>query len=107
MVLSNMSHTSPIAYSTDRIDAAAVGTALTRLGLSVLALTVPVVAGAFAGLLATAGSPEAGMALALRALDGPLFSGVGLAWLFHVATLVGLCGCWLFGAGLLLEGLSD
>jgi len=102
-----MSHTCSTAHPTDRLDVAAVGTALTWLGLGVLALTGPVAAGALVGLLATAGSPAAGMGLALRALDGPLLGGSGLPRLFHVATLAALCGCWLFGAGLLLEGLFD
>ncbi|MDS0283555.1 hypothetical protein [Haloarcula onubensis] len=100
-----MAHGGSAARPTGRLDPALVGTVLLRLGLGIVALTVPVAAGALAGLLATAASPAGGVALAMRAMDAPLLGGVGLAWLVHVATLTALCGCWLLGAGLLLAGL--
>ena len=102
-----MAHSGSTVRPAGRLDPATVGAALTWLGLGVVALTVPVVAGAFVGLLVTAGSPAVGMALAMGALDGPLLGGSGLPRLFHAATFAGLCGCWLLGAGLLLEGLFD
>ena len=95
------------AHTTGRFDPAFVGAVLTRVGLALLALTVPVVVGVFAGLLLTVGSPAAGVAHALQAMDGPLLGGFGPGWLFHVSTLTLLCGCWLLGAGLLLSGLFD
>ena len=102
-----MAHSETTERDTGRFDPALVGAVLTRLGLATLALAVPVAAGAFVGVVGTAGSPAAGVALALRAMEGPLLGDGGVAWLFHVATLVALCGCWLLGAGLLLEGLFD
>ncbi len=102
-----MAHSGSTVRQAGRLDPAFVGVVLTRLGAYILALTLPVVAGAFAGLFLTAGSPAVGVAHALAAMDGPLLGGFGLAWLFHVATLAGLCGCWVLGAGLLLSGLYD
>ena len=102
-----MAHRGFAVRPDDRSGPAFVGAVLVRLGLAALALTLPAVAGTFAGLVATAGSPAAGAALALGAMDGPLLGGAGLRWLFHVSTFAGLCGCWLLGAGLLLDGLFD
>jgi len=102
-----MAHSDSTARSTGRLDPAVVGGVLARLGVVVLALAVPVAAAALAGLLATTDPPAAGVAVALGAMDGPLLGGTGLPWLFHVAALAGLCGCWFLGAGLLLEGLFD
>jgi|GEM_PF-2494902 len=102
-----MAHSGSTARPTGRLDPSRVGGTLTWLGLGVIALTLPVATGALAGLLTSAGSPAAGVAVALGAMDGPLLGATGLPWLFHVATLTGLCGCWLLGAGLLLSGLYD
>ncbi|MBX0287411.1 hypothetical protein [Haloarcula salinisoli] len=102
-----MAHSGSTTRQAGRLDPAFVGLVLTRLGAGIIALTLPVATGAFAGVLLTAGSPAVGVALALQAMDGSLLGGFGLAWLFHVATLAGLCGCWVLGAGLLLSGLYD
>ena len=102
-----MAHSGPTTPFAGRLDPAFAGAVLTRLGLAVVGLALPVAAATFAGLLATASSPAAGTTLALRAIDGPLLGGFGLARLFHLAILGGLCGCWLLGAGLLLSGLYD
>lgn len=102
-----MAYSGSTARPAGRPDPALVGVVLTWLGLWTLALALPVVVGALAGLFATAGSLAAGVALALRAMAGPILGGFGPLWLFHVATLALLCGCWLLGAGLLLEGLFD
>ena len=107
LVNANMAHGGPTAGWTGGLDPATIGNVLARVGLAVLALTVPVVAGAGAGLFAAVGSPTVGVARAVAAMDGPLLDGFGLPWLFHVAALSGLCGCWLLGAGLLLTGLFD
>jgi len=98
-----MKHGRAAVLTAGHVDPAVAGAVLTRLGLAVVALTLPAAAGAFAGLLANTGSPAA----AVAAMNGPLLGGGGLPWLFHVAALVLLCGCWLLGAGLLLDGLFD
>ncbi|MDS0259492.1 hypothetical protein NDI56_08810 [Haloarcula sp. S1CR25-12] len=102
-----MAHRGSTVRATGRLDPATVGTVLTRVGLALIAVTVPLVAGAAAGLVTEAGSPAVAVAVTTHAMDGPLFAGFGLRWLFHVATLALLSGCWLLGAGLVLDGLFD
>jgi hypothetical protein len=102
-----MSHSNSTALAIGPPDPATVGTVLTRLGLGLVAVTVPLVAGAGAGLLANAGSLAVAMAIVVRAMETPLVGGSGLPWLFRLATLTLLSGCWILGAGLVADGLSD
>jgi len=83
-----------------------LSTLLTWLGLVVVTLTGPLLAGTAAGLVTAAGSPAAALQVAGRAVAGPLLAGAGLPWAFHVAVLVFACGCWVLGAGLVLDGLD-
>jgi len=102
-----MAHGGSATRSPGRFDPAVLGSVLTRLGLGLLVLALPVGAGAGLGLLGEAGSLAVGVRVALAALEGPLLGSSGLPWLFHVAVLALLSGCWLLGAGLVLDGLFD
>ena len=79
-----------------------VGRPARRLGLAVVAATLPVVVGVAAGLVADAGS----LAAVVAALTGSLGAQSGSMWLLHAATLGLAGGGWLLGAGLLVEGLD-
>jgi hypothetical protein len=84
-----------------------VGTVATRLGLLAVAVTLPVVVGTVAGMVGDAATVGAAFDTVGTVLTGPLAGQSGTAWLFHVAVL-GLCsGCWLVGAGLVVDGLRD
>ncbi|MBX0294802.1 hypothetical protein [Haloarcula nitratireducens] len=86
------------------IDPVAVGSAATRVGLALLVGALPVVAGTFAGMVADAATLGVALDAAAAALDGPLVGGFTTGRLFHVGVLGALVGCWLLGAGLVLDG---
>jgi len=102
-----MAHSGPTVRPADGPGPAALGRALIRLGAVVVAVTIPPVVGAGTGIAVTADTPAQAAAIMLRAMNGPLVGARGLPWLFHLATLALLCGCWLLGAGLVLDGLFD
>jgi len=78
------------------------GQRVTRLGLVVVAATLPVVA----GLLAETGTAAVAPARAGTVLTGSLSGQTGTAWLFHAAALGLFVGCWLVGTGLLVDGFD-
>ncbi|GGN97885.1 MULTISPECIES: hypothetical protein [Haloarcula] len=88
-------------------DPTVVGRRATRAGLALAAATLPLVVGTVAGMLVDAPTLTAGVDAVLAAAGTPLVGGYGRAWLFHVGALGLLAGCWLLGAGLLLDGLFD
>ncbi|WP_236035531.1 hypothetical protein [Haloarcula rubra] len=88
-------------------DPAVVGRRATRAGLVLAAATLPLVVGTGTGLVVDAPTLAAGVDAVLAAANAPLVGGYGRAWLFHVSALGLLAGCWLLGAGLLLDGVFD
>jgi len=96
-----------MTHPTGYHDPSDVGALATRAGLALIAMTAPVVVGAAIGVLADASTVEAAVTLVLDAMDTPLVGPGSLSWLLHVSLLGFLGGCWLLGAGLLLEGLFD
>jgi hypothetical protein len=78
-----------------------------QAGLVTVVVTLPFVVGTFAGFLASAGSPLAGLEAATRALNAAPTVGTGHAALFQIGTYALLVGCWVAGLGLLLDGLFD
>lgn len=88
-----------------RYDPATVGTATTRLGFVLVVATVPIVAGTLGSVLIQTETVGGALAAVLAVMGGPLLAQHGIEWLFHVTTIGLLCGCWLVGLGLLLDGL--
>jgi len=78
-----------------------------RVGLALVAVTLPVALAAFAGLAAESASLSVATTTAAAAMDGPVLTGRGLSMLFHAGALGTLLGCWVLGLGLLLDGLYD
>ncbi|MBV0901662.1 hypothetical protein [Haloarcula salina] len=89
---------------TDPVTAAALAE---RVGLALVAVTLPLALVAFTGLAMQAASPSAALTTAAAAMQGPVLAGRGLTVLFHAGALGTLLGCWLLGLGLLLDGLYD
>ncbi|WP_135304401.1 hypothetical protein [Haloarcula amylovorans] len=86
------------------VDPITVGSVATRVGLALLVGTLPIVAGTFAGMIADAATLGVAVDTAATALDGSLVGGFTTGRLFHVGVLGALVGCWLLGAGLVLDG---
>ena len=101
-----MSHRQPVPTFGGPLDSAAVTALAERVGLALIAVTLPVAIGAFAGMVLTAGSLPAAIDAAAAAMSGPLTRGQGLSWLFYASTLGTALGCWVLGLGLLLDGLD-
>jgi len=101
-----MAQRQPAATYSGPLDPAAVAALAERVGLALVAVTLPVAVGAFAGMVLTAGSLPAAAGAATAAMNGPLTTGRGLSWLFYVGTLGTALGCWVLGLGLLLDGLD-
>lgn len=92
---------------TTSVSLATAGRLLTRAG-TVLALTAaPLAFVTFILVLANAPTITAGIDSAATAANGPIATGGGVDWLFHVGVLGVLAGCWLLGAGLVCSGLAD
>ena len=88
------------------LTSAAVAALAERVGLALVAVTLPVAIGAFAGMALSAGSVPAATDAAAAAMSGRLTTGQGLSWLFHISALGTVLGCWVLGLGLLLDGLD-
>jgi len=101
-----MAQRQPAAIFGGPIDPAAVAALAERVGAALVAVTLPVAVGAFAVMALDAGSLLAAIDVAAAAMSGPLTTGWGLSWLFHVSTLATAVGCWFLGLGLLLDGLD-
>ncbi|MBV0924727.1 hypothetical protein KTS45_11005 [Halomicroarcula limicola] len=86
------------------VDPVVVGSVATRVGLALLVGSLPIISGTFAGMVADGATLGLALDAAAAALDGPLVGGFTIARLFHVGVLGALVGCWLLGAGLVLDG---
>jgi hypothetical protein len=101
-----MSQRRPVASYGGPFDPAAVATLAERVGLALIAVTLPVAVGAFAGMVLAAGSLPAATEAAAAAMSGRLTAEQGLSWLFYVSALGTALGSWVLGLGLLLDGLD-
>jgi hypothetical protein len=89
------------------LDPGAVGRATTRVGVALVAVSVPLLVWTAAGLLADVSTPSAALATLAAASSGPVVAVSDTASIFRVGLYVLLAGCWLLGAGLVLDGLFD
>ncbi|EMA20632.1 hypothetical protein [Haloarcula marismortui] len=101
-----MSQRRPVPTYVGPLDPTAVATLAKRVGLALVAATLPVAVGTFAGMVLMAGSLPAATDAAAAAMSGLLTTEQGLSWLFYVSTLGTALGCWILGLGLLLDGLD-
>lgn len=85
---------------------AALAERTARGGLVIVAVALPLALGAFAAVVLTAPSLDAGARAATAAITGPLAPGGGVAWLLHVGVLGVLAGAWLVGLGLVVSELG-
>ena len=85
---------------------AAVARGATLVGAFVCAVTAPL-AGATAAALFRDASPAAAATAAAALLSADLGTLSGAKLGFHLAATGLLVGCWLLGAGLLVEGLLE
>jgi hypothetical protein len=91
----------------DEPTVATVGRLALRSGAVLSVLALPLAVGAFLAVVLAAPSLMAGLDGAAAAVQGPLGTAVGVAWLLHLGVLGLLVGAWLTGAGLLLSALLD
>lgn len=89
----------------DPVDPVAAGRVATRVGAALVAVSVPLLAWAAAGLLADVSTLSAGLATLAAASNGPLFAGSGTPAVFRIGLYGLLSGCWSLGAGLVVDGL--
>ncbi|WP_276278158.1 MULTISPECIES: hypothetical protein [Haloarcula] len=102
-----MSQRQPTRGRRHSVSPARVGAVAQQAGLVAVVVTLPLVVGTFAGFLASAGSPLAGLEAATRTLNAAPTVSTGHATLFQLGTYALLAGCWSAGLGLLLDGLFD
>lgn len=84
-----------------------VGRLTTRVGMLITVTAAPLALLAFLVILVGAPTLGSGLEVAMAAASGPLSTGGGIEWLFHVGVLGVLAGSWILGVGLILSGLSD
>lgn len=86
---------------------AVAGRLAIRAGIALCVLALPLAVGTFLVLVLSAPSLGAGLDSAAAAVEGPLGTPGGVAWLLHLGVIGLLVGAWLVGAGLLVTELLD
>jgi len=89
----------------DAVDPDAVGRVATQVGVVLVVSSMPLLAWAATGLLADVSTLSAALSVLASASNGPLTVGAGHASLFRAGLYGLLSGCWLLGAGLVIDGL--